>query len=254
MPAPVVSPTQSVLAYAIGQEFEFRMIATGNPTSWIIGDNDVLPMGIVFNPYTGTLSGSGVVAGVWTINFSAVNADGTSTAVPFNIGIFETPTTEISKRLYVNTNTWDVTLDDAGSATAGAVAPKSFIRYGDDATFKVSFTQDGATIYPKAVSARLSVKGRDTEEAFIITDSPSFKTTAKVNEGYIRTYYIYCNFTSASLLSYLEENESDEGTANIVLCEIEFLFEKPKNAVGPELNKITTKTFPISIYRDTIKD
>jgi len=253
MAIPVITATQSVLAYAIGQEFEFRMIATGNPTSWVIGDNDVLPMGLVFNPYTGTLSGSGVVAGVWTINFSAVNADGTSTAVPFNIGIFETPTTEISKRLNVNTNTWDVSFDDGGSATTG-VAPKSFIRYGDDTTFKVSFTQDGSTIYPKVVSARISVKGRDSEEPFIVTDSPSFKTTAKVDNGYIRTYYIYCNFTSEALLSYIEENQSDEGTANIALCEIEFLFEKPRNAVGPELNRITTKSFPVSIYRDTIKD
>jgi len=255
MPAPVISPAQSVIAYAIGQQFEFKISATNSPTLYIIGDNDVLPMGVVFNPFTGVLTGSGCVTGVSTISVTASNADGVSTAVPFHIGIFETPTNEIAKNLVVNTQTWDVAFDDGStSTTAGVVAPKTYIRYGDDITFKLSFTQNSAVIYPNVISARLSVKGRDTEDAFIVTDSPSYKTTIKVDEGYIRTYYIYCNFSSEALLSYLEENQSDEGTANITLCEIEFIFERPKNSSGPEVNRITTKTFPVSIYRDTIRD
>lgn len=249
MAIPVVSSTQSSLALAVGQSFEFKFYATNTPTLWNIANNDILPFGFVLNPYTGVLSGAGTCAGVWTINVKAKNSDGYSTSVPFNIGVFEVPTNEVVKIATINTSTWAVTLADSGTSTTG-IAPAGYVRYGDDIVWKLEFSSGSLPL----VSARLSIKGRDTENPFIVTDASAHKKTIKLVGGaFVRTDYLYSGIESEDLLSYLSENESDDGTSNNTLCEFEFLFEKPLNAVGPSTTKITTKPFILNVYRDTIR-
>ena len=83
--APAIVAGQSATGQA-GQLLSYTLQATGNATSWALSGSS-LPTGLGLNPTTGVVSGTPTAPGVYVVNFTASNAQGTSPlrAVTFNI-------------------------------------------------------------------------------------------------------------------------------------------------------------------------
>jgi hypothetical protein len=62
----------------LGKQFTtYRIVGTNEPTSYWATD---LPPGLSINPNTGTITGTAITPGVFSVTISAANSDGTGYA------------------------------------------------------------------------------------------------------------------------------------------------------------------------------
>lgn len=289
---PVIEATQSILAYGVGQAFSFQFRASNNPREWLVGPGGVLPAGFLFDSLTGVLSGAGVLAGVWRLPMIAANEGGQSDVVVFTIGIFDVPTREIIKKVLINTLNWSVTMPDPAAAvtdlggnstiktteiingatvetTTSSTAKVTLAaavgqaRYGDDLILQLAFTESapatgGAPVAPveftpPLISAQFSIKGFDTDPAFIITDEQAFqKRTIYSNGAYRTVYALNVSLRSDALLGFLSDFETEQGTQANCICEFELIFNRGYGAALSRVDRITTQPFLLRISRDTV--
>jgi hypothetical protein len=255
MATPTISATQTVLAWAVGQEFSFQLLATGEPTAWRVAPGTFLPNGVLLDTASGRIYGSGTIAGVWDVRFIASNADGDSEPMLFTIGLFDVPQgRDVSKAVVINTGTWAVTLPDPFAAEAPLAAAAGGVRYGDIVTFSLRFVEAAATVvFPKLLAAKFSVKGLDTDPVFFVTEDWSYKTSVVYDgSGYVRRYFVNVNFTDAALFAFLGDYEADRGTQANCLCEFQLIFSRYPGAGPGEINRITTQPFLLRMHRDNI--
>ena len=265
MATPIITTTQTVLAWAVGQSFSFQLTASGVPIAWRLETGYFLPNGVLFDTSKGLVYGSGTVAGVWDLKFIASNADGDSAPVLVTFGIFDLPQKkDVSKIAGINTNTWQVTFPDpfialtspALSAAAGGV------RYGDLVTFALSFTEPAQStpatqsveVFPKLQLARFSIKGADTDPVFFVTSNWDFKSGVVYENGlYKQKYFVNVDFNNAALAAFLDDYEAEAGTVANCICEFELIFSRFPSAGSGQINRITTQQFLLRVQRDTIK-
>lgn len=292
MATPIITATQTVLAWAVGQEFSFQFNASGTPTAWRVAPGYFLPNGVLLDTVEGRIYGSGTIAGVWDIMLIASNAEGDSDPILFTIGLFDLPQEkDVSKIAQINTGTWQVTLPDpfaavqsvnaastikttevigsktietsssAGGTDVSMAAAIGGVRYGDVVTFMLKFTESSSTpgssagveVFPRLQSARFSIKGFDTDPVFFVTEDWNYKTAIFFEQGgYFRRYFVTVNFSNAALLSFLGDYESDGGTSANCLCEFQFSFKRHPGAGIGELDIITTQPFLLRVHRDSI--
>ena len=269
MAVPVINNViGSVLAFGVGQDFVFQLSAENDPVAWRVGQS--LPPGVAFSTISGTLSGAGVVPGIWSLTFVALNSDGESATETFVIGVYDIGEQKnYSKKAIVNTNALSVSFSDPAVELKAAgftlLAAAGQARFGDEAVFRLTFTDgsivsgSGATaIYseytPRIAMARFSMKGNETEDAFFVTPPPAFKKSVEIVAGdSVVNYYIFAKIEGSALEGFLGDFESDQGTFANTICEFEFEFEKPYGASGPLINKVTTQPFLLRVSRDLIK-
>lgn len=261
MAAPTITATQTVLAWAVGQEFSFQLIANNAPTAWRVAAGTFLPNGVLLDTTSGRLYGAGTIAGVWDVRFIASNSDGDSAPFLFTIGLFDVPQNkDVSKVATIHTGTWAVTLPDAFAAEAPLGAAVGGVRYGDSVTFQVRFVEGAAgqsqtvsEVFPRLLSAKFSIKGLDTDPVFFVTEDWDYKT-AVVFDGsqYVRRYFVNVDFTNAALFAFLGDYEAEGGTRANCLCEFQFIFSRYPGAGPGEINRITTQPFLLRVQRDTI--
>jgi hypothetical protein len=261
MATPTITATQTVLAWAVRQEFSFQFTATGSPTSWSVAPGYFLPNGVLLDVGQGRIYGAGTIAGVWDLKFIASNADGNSDPMLFTVGLFDLPQgKDVAKVAVINANTWAVSLPDPFAVDGSKLAAAGGVRYGDLVTFQLRFEVPaivpgvaGVEVFPKLQSARFSLKGLDVEPAFFVTDEWSY-VSAVIYDGskYVRRYFVNVDFSNEGLLAFLADYEADGGTSANCLCEFEFIFSRYPGA-GPGVNRITTQPFLLRVQRDTIK-
>lgn len=264
MATPTITATQTVLAWAVGQEFSFQFIASDEPTAWRVANGFFLPNGVLLDATAGKIYGAGTIAGVWDIKIIASNEDGDSAPMLFTLGIFDLPQKkDVSKIASINTNTWQVTFPDPFAAEETMAAADGGVRYGDLVTFMLVFVEPVSgsgqassmkEVYPRLQAARFSIKGLDTEAAFFVTEDWSYRS-AVVFDGsqYIRRYFVNVDFTDSALFSFLGDYEADSGTSANCLCEFELIFSRYPGAGLNEINRMTTRPFLLRVHRDTVK-
>ena len=258
MATPTITATQTVLAWAVGQEFSFQFTATGSPTAWSVAPGYFLPNGVLLDVGRGRIYGAGTIAGVWDVKFIASNADGDSAPMLFTVGLFDLPQEKnVAKVVAINTDTWAVSMRDPFAVEGSKLAAAGGVRYGDIVTFQLRFEiAVGATtveVFPKLQSARFSIKGLDVDPVFFVTDEWSY-ASAVVFDGskYVRRYFVNVGFSNDALLAFLADYEADGGTSANCLCEFEFIFSRYPGA-GAGINRITTQPFLLRVHRDTIQ-
>lgn len=152
MAAPIISGNHTVLAYGLGQDFVFQLVASEQPSAWELGPSDTLPTGVFFDTLRGTFSGSGTTAGIWNITVSARNSDGWSAPVLVTLGIFEVAASEVYRDLKIDLDNFAVLANpfDLESEVKGeviddvdiALAPADIsARLNDDLVFRISFAR-----------------------------------------------------------------------------------------------------------------
>lgn len=265
MATPTISATQTVLAWAVGQEFSFQLIATESPAAWRVDSGTFLPNGVLFDTTSGRIYGTGTIAGVWDVRFIASNSDGDSAPILFTIGFFDMPQKkDVSKVATIHTGTWAVTLPDAFEAAAPLAAAAGGVRYGDIVTFQLRFVESAspspsgggtvtAEVFPKLLGAKFSIKGLDTDPVFFVTEDWDYKT-AVVFDGsqYMRRYFMNVSFNDAALLAFLGDYEAEGGTRANCLCEFQLIFSRYPGAGPGEINRITTQPFMLRVQLATI--
>jgi hypothetical protein len=259
MATPTITTTQTVLAWAVGQEFSFQLIATGIPTAWRVGGGTFLPNGVLLDTTSGRIYGAGTIAGVWDVRIIASNADGDSVPLLFTIGFFDMPQDkDILKLATIDTSTWAVTLPDGFAAETALAAAVGGARYGDIVTFQLRFVDSGTgqvttEVFPKLLAAKFSVKGLDTDPVFFVTEDWDYKTAIVYEgSGYVRRYFVNVNFTNEALLAFLGDYEAESGTRANCLCEFQFIFSRYPVAGSGEITRITTRPFLLRVQRDAI--
>jgi hypothetical protein len=253
--SPVIADAQGVVAVGVGQEYFFQFKASNFPKEWLLTPDTILPPGFLFNPLGGTLSGTGLYPGIWRIGVVARNAAGDSVAKEFTLGVFESQTVDVVKKVTINTDSWDVSFPDPFAGTNGAGAAVGQLRYGDEVTFQVAFTQQAGSVAsvaaynPPLVLARFSLKGLDSEPAFIVTGEPEFKKiTSYSPSGYANEVYLTVSLKNDALLAFLSDFEADSGTHASCIGEFELVFRRAAKA-GGGLDTISTRPFTLRITR-----
>lgn len=253
MAVPVISGTQSVLAYGTGQEFIFQLSASNSPTEWAIGSSETLPHGVLFDTLRGTFAGSGTTPGIWNITVVARNADGWSAPVAITIGIFEPASVEVYRALTINMDTLAVTAADAEAAQTEPVlaAAIATARLNDDLVWKLNFTQGGNAANVPLVMAKFAMRGTNGPP-FLKTDQLAFrKTTEIVGASFLTSAFVYASLAGLPRLeSWLKDLETDLVRQNNVTCEFELEIETPARAPGPQTQIITTRPFQMRIASD----
>ena len=253
MAVPVISSVQTVFIHSVGQEVFHQLAATNSPTGWRVSGG-ILPPGLVFNLSSGTISGSCSVVGVWNVFFSAINGDGAGGSVAFLIGFLDlVDAKDVVKRVIINTDTWGVSFPDVAEQVGSLSRAEGGFRYGDNITFQLLFQNAELGQYvPRLNMARFSVKGLDTEPAFIVSGESNFRKKG-THDGnvYIDNFSINVLLESSRLYSFLSDYESDLGTSANVICEFEFLFQRSAMA-GLGVDRITTKPFFMRASRGTL--
>ena len=265
MATPIITTTQTALAWGVGQGFSFQLAASELPTNWRLEAGCFLPNGVLLDASKGLVYGVGTVAGVWDLKFIASNADGDSSPGLVTFGIFDLPQKkDVSKAALINTNTWQVTFSDPFIASTIPVlsAAAGGVRYGDLVTFALSFVEPSTAtppatpnveVFPKLQLAKFSIKGLDTDPVFFITDEWAFQTSIAYEAGaYKKQYFVNVDFTNDALASFLGDYEAEAGTVANCICEFELIFNRHP-AAGAGVNRITTQAFLLRVQRDTIK-
>jgi len=266
MATPIITTTQTVLAWAVGQDFYFQLTASGLPTNWRLEPGFFLPNGVTFGPSNGLISGSATVAGVWDLKFIASNADGDSAPVLITLGIFDLPQRkDVSKVVEIDTETWGVSFSDPFVASTSPVlsAAAGGVRYEDVVTFDLRFTEPSVAtpgvlatkvhVFPKLRLARFSIKGTDSDPVFFVTDEWDFNSTIVYDGAYKKRYFVNVYFSNDSLLAFLNDYETETGTVANCICEFEFIFDRNPAAGVGLINRITTQAFLLRLQRDTVK-
>jgi hypothetical protein len=258
MAVPVISSTQSVLVYGVGQQFTYQLTATNSPFEWGFGSSEAVPTGVFFDTLTGAITGAGTTPGIYNLTVAARNSSGWSVPVSITIGIFEPASGDVTRDVTINTITWAVTASDPVDAVAAASnsSDPSFAaaiiaaRYGDDILFKVNFS----TAVP-LVMAKFALRGAASDPPFIETDELAFrKITTQTGSTFATAAYVYVSLANApSLASWLEDKETETTMQNNVTCEFELELETPAQTPGPATQIITTRSFLMRVVKDTIK-
>ena len=250
---PAISNAQGAVVLGVGQNFFFQFKASNNPTQWLLTPDAILPPGFLFNPLAGTLTGTGIEPGIWRVGVIARNSAGDSAPNEFTFGIFETQTLDVVKRVTINTDSWDVSFPDPFAGANGVGAAVGQLRYGDEVTFQVAFAQTGVaatTNYnPPLVQARFSLKGLDSEPAFLVTGEPEFKKiTSFTPSGYTGEVFITVSLKNDALLAFLSDFEADSGTHATCIGEFELVFRRSAKA-GGGFDTISTQPFSMRVTR-----
>lgn len=91
--APPVIPVGQSFTMTRGEDIQFDLQSTNEPTSWAdvsnLDDNNRLPVGLSLDTQTGRISGLTIESGVFTPSFTATNSDGTTTPVVVTINMIE---------------------------------------------------------------------------------------------------------------------------------------------------------------------
>lgn len=125
--APVIQSPLTV-SCPLGEQFFYAIVAGNNPTSF---DAENLPQGLYINPLTGTISGTPVIPGTYTIPISATNAFGTAAAtLALTVGDINSSAPVITSPLIVYT-------------TAGQPFSYTFSATGDSTSYTVSHLPAG---------------------------------------------------------------------------------------------------------------
>lgn len=255
---PAISNAQGALVLGVGQNFFFQFKASNNPTQWLLTPDAILPPGFLFNPLAGTLAGTGIEPGIYRIGVIARNSAGDSAPNEFTFGIFETQTLDVVKKVTINTDSWDVSFPDPFAGANGVGAAVGQLRYGDEVTFQVAFAQGvtsgtgvaATTTYnPPLVQARFSLKGLDSEPAFLVTGEPEFKNiTSFTPSGYTGEVFITVSLKNDALLAFLSDFEADSGTHATCIGEFELVFRRSAKA-GGGFDTISTRPFSMRVTR-----
>lgn len=250
--APVISNSQGLVVLAMGQEYFFQFQASNRPTQWVLTPNSILPPGFLFNSALGTISGAGIVAGVWRMGVIARNSAGDSAPNEFTFGVFESQSVDVVKNVTVNTDSWDVSFPDPFTGVGAVGAAVGQLRYGDEVTFKIAFVKGATTYTPPLVSARFSLKGLDSEPAFLVTGPQDFKKiTTYTSNGYVDEVFITVSLKSNELLAFLSDFESDAGTHASCIGEFEFVFRR-SSKLGVGFDSISTRSFVLRVTRGLV--
>jgi hypothetical protein len=256
MPVPVISGTQSVLVYGVGQEFVFQLTATESPAEWAIGNSETLPHGIFFDSLRGTFTGAGTTPGIWNLTLVARNNDGWSLPSAFTLGIFEPASVEVSRPVTIDLETLTVSAADVAAAqTDPELEPAvATARINDDLVWKINFTAGGVAANPPLVMAKFALRG-ETGSAFLKTDALAFRrVTEIVGTNFITSAFVYASLAGLpSLESWLEELETDLVRQNNVTCEFELEVETPSRAPGPQTQIVTTRPFQMRVATDIVR-
>jgi len=256
MPIPVISGTQSVLVYGVGQEFVFQLTATESPAEWAIGNSETLPHGVLFDSLRGTFTGAGSASGIWNITAMARNSDGWSAPVAFTLGIFEPASVEVSRPVTIDLETLTVSTADPAAAQTEPVLPPAVAtaRINDDLVWKLNFTMAGVAANPPLVMAKFALRGT-TGPAFLKTDALAFRrVTEIVGTNFITSAFVYASLAGLPRLeSWLKELETDLVRQNNVTCEFELEIETPSRAPGPQTQILTTRPFQMRIATDIVR-
>ena len=256
MAVPVISGTQSVLVYGVGQEFLFQLTASNSPSHWAIGNSETLPHGVLFDSLRGTFAGSGTTPGIWNLTVMARNADGWSAPVAITMGIFEPTNVEIYRSAYINMDTLAVAADgpEVAQTDPALVAAITTARINDDLVWKLNFTKNGTTANVPLVMAKFAMRGTNGPP-FMKTDALAFrKTTEIVATTFVTSAFVYASLANLPRLeSWLKELETDLVRQNNVTCEFELEIETPTRAPGPQTQIITTRPFQMRIATDIVR-
>lgn len=226
MSKPTILTTSSILEALQWQPFDFQPQATNSPTAWI---GSPLPPGAIFDTTTGRLSGPFTTPGVYVFWLTAINSDGASDPLEFNLGVeassFSAPGATIDLSWDVSSGL--VTNDAAGSGSASAdgnlpngkppmIASILWTKQGDVRLFNVRPVKAGVTVDLNFTALALNLKQYESESRILTITS-----FARMAEGSDTFYQLAVTLTGDPLKTAVNNWDSGKtGTRMVAFAEL----------------------------------
>lgn len=252
MPAPVISPAQSILGYKRNEYFEFQPSATNSPVSWAaVG----LPAGLSINSTTGLISGAATTAGVRNVTVTATASDATTGTATFVIGInSEIAPAAASADISTEWN-FDVVsralaaLGGGGSFSSGTPGATPVIaewKSDDIFLLRLRFLKNGQIIDPNPTALKLIIKENEPE------NSISLDTTfVKTGTGDGAYFDLLVDLSDASVKNTLSSYDADAGTSFTALVEIQMESSLTFGGSSRTL-RLSSRTASVRVSRDFV--
>jgi hypothetical protein len=196
-------------------------LQAGSPaaTSWAIQSGG-LPSGLTLNTSTGKISGTADAeseGSVFRANLVALNADGTSAALPLVIGIRVAPAPADGGLHAV----WD--LDTGAVGWVGFTQADELgrrivhARSGDQLPLTVQFVRAGETVPLPVATLALTVDEYEPEDGYLLHSDATVEASGS---GETARTSVWLDLSGAALAAVLGEYEDDAGTAAGLLAEL----------------------------------
>jgi hypothetical protein len=254
MPAPVIDPTTSVLAWQRGRYYAFQPALTAASTaadSWAIASGS-LPTGVSIDEDTGLISGvvsTEAQGSIWVAQLVATNGSGPSSPVRLTFGV-EYPEIEIDGAIHC---VFDL--------DSGAVAFRGLDQVSDDGLAVVHCKANDQ--FPLSVQfvrreqivelpiTELQIAGKINEpEPPVALQAANDDTILQVGSGETARYLIWVDLTAAALDTALFDYEDDDGTTVSMLAELRAEYTVD---LGEELTRTASRSslnFWLVLHRD----
>jgi hypothetical protein len=204
---------------------------------------------------TGRISGAATEAGVWDVSINAINADGTSAALVFPVGIEPaTSSLHTGADLAVDLQTMLVGAD--GAPTEASPYPLT-VKAGDEMLLYIRFKR-GGTAVDLGTLGYLYFALKELEPESVVQLGGGAPTgvdgtpMVKTGTGADAVYIIAVKFDDAKIKSALSSYEDDAGTEFIGLGELTWSEPNPTTTprVGSASLVRSSQTFFVRVVRD----
>ena len=234
MAAPIIQPTQSVLQYLQFQNWQFQPQALNDPITWTCTP---LPSGLDFDPSTGLISGASTKPGVYNALIAATNADGTSPALTFVIGIeaasyaAQFDAVDLGWDMGTGKVSCDALFDSVpllNNGQAPAIPPIAWVKSGDVRMFHIRPTKAGAVLDIAFLTLILVLKEFDGDARIELANK-----FVRVDTGANTFYRLVMDLTDPNLVGVLGDFFDVNGTNFAALAEIQATYT---NALSPSIS------------------
>lgn len=247
MAAPVISAITSILAYRMGEWWNYQPAATNSPTSWAATG---LPEGMAINATTGKISGAATEPGVFDVVLSATNADPATGTLIFPIAI---EAAQLSLGAAIDLEM------DLGSGEVANPSMKGdlksedglpvvlFGKLEDKLLIAAGFLKD-ASLQPLALArVDIAIKEYEPESLLVITDG----TFEVLGEWDTTRFQFMLHLDPTKLRAVLSSYEDDRDTYVDVVAELRYrlLHILPGDEEPTELER-SSQNFVMRIARD----
>ena len=256
MPAPVLSPTTSILALTRGRFYAVQpALATGSSpaTSWSLASGG-FPVGLMLNPATGRISGTPSresEGSVFVAQVTANNASGPSAPLKLVFGIEHAKAEpDGSMEAFLDLSTSGIgfrgheSADDLGRAVV-------HVKRGDRFPFSISFLK-GTEVIDLPVT-NLAVVLKEFEPESRIQLNPSGHLEKQGIDDTAR-WLTFLDFSDVAIATVLGNYEDDSDTAFPALAEVEVSYRVDRGAgLAPLAAVRTSATFVFMVHRDLVR-
>jgi hypothetical protein len=256
MPAPILSPTTSILALTRGRFYFVQLaLASGSAaaTSWALASGG-FPDGISLHTATGRISGTPSresEGSVFVAQVTANNASGPSTPLKLVFGIEHARVEpDSSLEAFLDLSTSGIGFrghekeDDSGRAVV-------HVKRGDRFPFSISFLK-GTEVIDLAVT-NLAVVLKEFEPEARVPVNPSGHLEKQGMEDTAR-WLTFLDFSDPAIATVLGNYEDDSDTAFPALAEVEVSYRVDRGSGLVPLAAVrTSATFVFMVHRDLVR-